>query len=71
MLPLCLSPNLQSLDSNEVRSLLVKGTGRNWGSDKISSLIEDIDVDGSGTIGEMEFLHNTVQWTPAIDARNK
>lgn len=71
MLPLRLSATRQSLDSNEVRSLLVKGTGRNWGSDKISRLIEDIDVDDDGSIGEMEFLHNTVQWTPAIDAWDK
>jgi hypothetical protein len=49
-----------------VRSLLAEGTGRKWGSDKISQFVDIIDADDDGSIGEMEFLHNTVQWTPAM-----
>lgn len=56
----------QSLNRNEVRSLLAEGTGRKWGNDKVSRLVDDIDADNDGSIGEMEFLHNTVQWTPAM-----
>ena len=49
-----------------MRHLLAKGTGRNWDNDKVGKLVEDIDVDDDGSVGEMEFLHNTVQWTPVI-----
>jgi Ca2+-binding EF-hand superfamily protein len=62
----CLSANRQSLNGNEVRSLLATGTGRKWDSDKIKQLVDDIDADDDGSIGEMEFLHNAVQWTPVI-----
>lgn len=56
----------QSLDHNEVKDLITKGTGRAWGSGRLSRLISSVDTDEDGQIGEMEFLHNTVQWTPAM-----
>lgn len=62
----CVLAHHQSLDRNEMRHLLAKGTGRNWDGDKVSSFVEDIDADNDGSVGELEFLHNTVQWTPVM-----